>query len=126
MKLHADKADRHAIVAYGAGWVLVNGERYTSSLLLSATEGPFPWDCTCFTDLTSEQLDGLLKPLTHTPELIVLGTGSRQRWIHPALLENLMVQRIGVEIMDTSAACRTYNILASERRHVVAALLLGD
>jgi uncharacterized protein len=58
------------------------------------------------------------------PELVIFGSGARHRFIAPALVRCLIDQRIGVEMMDTAAACRTYNILASEGRAVLAALLL--
>lgn len=126
MKLHADKADRYAITAYGEDWIAVNGERHTRSLLLSATEGASPWDCNRFADLTAAHFDQLLQSLAEPPELVLLGSGSRLRFVRPALLQGLIARRIGVETMDTGAACRTYNILAGEGRRVVAALLLAD
>lgn len=58
------------------------------------------------------------------PELIIFGSGGRLRFPPPAFLATLMKLRIGVETMDTLAACRTYNILAGEGRHVLAALLI--
>ena len=58
------------------------------------------------------------------PELVLLGTGTRQRFPKPALLRPLIERRIGIETMNTAAACRTYNVLLSEDRAVVAALLL--
>lgn len=57
------------------------------------------------------------------PELVIFGSGQRLRFPHPSLLHILMASRIGVETMDTAAACRTYNVLVSEGRRVVAALL---
>jgi uncharacterized protein len=57
------------------------------------------------------------------PELVVFGSGARLRFPPTALLRSLIDARIGIETMDTAAACRTYNVLASERRAVVAALL---
>jgi uncharacterized protein len=62
--------------------------------------------------------------LTLRPELVVFGSGTRHRFIAPALVRCLIEQGIGVEMMDTAAACRTYNILAGEGRCVLAALLL--
>lgn len=123
MKLHADKADLYAITAYGEGWVAINGERHTCSLVLSSTGGVLPWACTRFDELTATHFDSLL---TGRPELVVFGSGSRLRFARPALLQALMAQRVGVETMDTAAACRTYNILAGEGRRVTAALLIGD
>ena len=58
------------------------------------------------------------------PELVIFGSGSRLRFVPPAFFSGLMSLRIGVETMDTLAACRTYNILAGEGRHVIAALLI--
>ena len=58
------------------------------------------------------------------PELVIFGSGARLRFPAPGLLRDLIERRIGVETMDTAAACRTYNVLASEGRSVVAALLL--
>jgi len=59
-----------------------------------------------------------------TPELVILGTGRTLQFPTPALTESLLMKGIGVEIMDTAAACRTYNVLMHEGRHVVAALIL--
>ena len=66
----------------------------------------------------------LVEHAAEPPELVVFGSGTRLRFAPPALLRGLMARRIGVETMDTAAACRTYNILAGEGRRVVAALLL--
>ena len=59
------------------------------------------------------------------PELVIFGSGARHRFVHASLLRCLIERGIGVETMDTAAACRTYNVLAGESRRVVAALLLG-
>jgi len=63
---------------------------------------------------------------TTQPELVIFGSGSRLRFAPPALMRALMQKRIGIETMDTLAACRTYNILAGEGRQVIAALLIED
>lgn len=123
MKLHADKADLYAITAYGEDWVTINGQRHSSSLVLSSTDGVTPWNCGRFDELTPAHFEALL---AHRPELVVFGSGTRLRFARPALLQSLIAQRIGVETMDTAAACRTYNILAGEGRRVTAALLIGD
>lgn len=59
------------------------------------------------------------------PEVVIYGSGPRLQFLSPALLKALIALRIGVETMDTAAACRTYNVLASERRRVLAALLVA-
>jgi len=69
--------------------------------------------------------DSHLEEILHLePELVLLGTGPRQQFPEPALLALLLEQQIGVEVMDTAAACRTYNILMQEGRQVVAGLML--
>ena len=62
--------------------------------------------------------------LAMQPELVIFGSGERLRFAAPALMASLFERRIGVETMDTAAACRTFNVLAGERRRVVAALLV--
>lgn len=123
MKLHADKTDLYAITAYGDGWVAVNGERHTRSLVLNGASGLQAWDCLRFEDLQPAHFEALLAT---EPELVVFGSGARLRFVRPALLQSLIERRIGIETMDTAAACRTYNILAGEGRRVTAALLIGD
>ena len=124
MKLHADKLDTQSVTAYGEGWIAVNGQRHTQSLVLASSGQLVPWTCTRFEDLTEAHFSMLASVMTEAPELVVFGSGSKLRFLPPALLRSLMGQRIGVETMDTTAACRTNNILASEGRRVVAALLI--
>ncbi len=121
MKLQADKLEGLVISGHGPGWIAVNGEKKSGSILLSSRGLCLDWPCLRFEDLTSAhfaQLDSM------DAELVIFGSGARLRFPQPQWLQGLMVRRIGLETMDTAAACRTYNILASEGRHVVAALLL--
>ncbi len=124
MKLHADKRDTHSITAYGEGWIAVNGQRHSHSLVLASNGQLLPWECARFEDLTAAHFAALSSAIPEGPELVIFGSGTKLRFLRPALLGGLMAQRIGVETMDTAAACRTYNILASEGRRVVAALLI--
>lgn len=120
MKLHADKTTLNAVTAYGSGWIEINGERHAHSVVL-APEGPVQrWDVEEFAALSAEHFSGLL---SLQPELVLFGSGGRQRFPHPRLTAALAHERIGVEVMDTQAACRTYNILAAEGRRVIAALI---
>lgn len=121
MKLQPDKFDGLAISGYGPGWVGVNGEKITGSIIIGSRGQRLDWSCRSFETLTAEhfaQLAGL------DAELIIFGSGERLRFPPPAWLKPLMDQRIGLETMDTQAACRTYNILAGEGRNVLVALLL--
>lgn len=123
MKLQPDKSPAPLINAHGAGWIEVSGQRFEHSLLLSSSPAvpPVLWRPVCFEDLADEDFrDWKIEEI----ELVILGSGSSLRFPRPEWLTHLMQQRIGVETMDTPAACRTYNILASEGRKVTAALLV--
>ncbi len=124
MKLHADKPDVQTITAYGEGWIAVDGQRHQASLVLGSSGRQAPWNCSRFDDLTAAHFDSLLTLSPEPPELVVFGSGDRLRFPRPALIQRLIERRIGIETMDTAAACRTYNILAGEGRRVVVALLL--
>jgi uncharacterized protein len=121
MKLQPDKFEVQAISGYGPGWVGVNGERVQSSIVIGSRGERFAWNCARFEDLSALHFEQLIES---KPELVVFGSGSRLRFASPAFMRALMAQRIGIETMDTLAACRTYNILAGEGRNVVAALLI--
>ena len=99
----------------------VNSQLYTNSLLLPWSGAVLPWSCANFDALTVQHFEALLGL---NPELVIFGSGQRLRFASPSLLCPLIEQRIGIETMDTAAACRTYNVLAHEGRNVVAALLL--
>lgn len=121
MKLHPDKATAlNTFTGYGDGFVEVNAQRHDGALVMMP-EGPVQaWPVDAFESLTAAHFDTLL---ALRPELVILGTGARQRFPHPTLLRALTAARIGVEAMDSRAACRTYNILMTEGRHVLVALL---
>lgn len=125
MKLQPDRLDVQSILAYGTGWVGLgnNGvaEKIDYSVVIGSRGEKLPWDCQRFEQLTAEHF-ALLAGMK--PELVIFGSGTRLRFPPPAFLRGPMAQRIGIETMDTLAACRTYNILAGEGRHVVAALLI--
>ena len=121
MKLQPDTFDVPFINGYGPGWVAVSGEKLESSVVIGARGQRLAWDCSRFEDLSASHF-ALLASLD--TELVVFGSGVRLRFPRPQWLAALMDRRIGVETMDTHAACRTYNILAGEGRNVVAALLI--
>ena len=125
MKLQPDRLDVQSILGYGPGWVGLghNGvaEKIEHSVVIGSRGEKFDWHCTRFEQLTQEHFTLLAKT---RPELVIFGSGARLRFPPPAFLRALMAERIGVETMDTLAACRTYNILAGEGRQVIAALLI--
>jgi uncharacterized protein len=122
MKLQPDAASGPTITGYGPGWVAVNGEQVTASIVIPSNGLRIGWDCASFDALTERHF-ALLADLDC--ELVVFGSGEKIRFPHPAWLQTLYARRIGVETMDTQAACRTYNFLAAEGRKVVAALISG-
>ncbi len=121
MKLQADATYGPTITGYGPGWVAVNGERFSSSIIVNSVSGRSDWDCARFEDLQASHFEQLT---TLGAELVLFGSGERIRFPQAQWLQSLYARRIGVETMDTQAACRTYNFLAGEGRKVVAALLL--
>ena len=121
MKLQPDKSDVQTLTAHGPGWVAVNNEKVEGSIVVGSRGERFAWDCNRFDDLGPAHFEQLVEL---GAELVIFGSGSRIRFPRPAWLAALMSRRTGVETMDTGAACRTYNILAAEGRHVIAALLV--
>lgn len=126
MKLHADKPDANTITAYGDGWIAVNGERLSQSVVLASSGERIDWRCKSHDELDAGHFTSLLELTDTPPELVIFGSGRRLRFVRPSLLQSLINQGIGVETMDTQAACRTFNILAGEGRRVLAALLIED
>ncbi len=122
MKLQPDRIEGvNAVTAITDGTVRINGLPHSASLLLPWRGDVQAWPCGDFADLRAEHFE-LLVALA--PELVIFGSGSRIRFAAPAVLRPLIERGIGIETMDTAAACRTYNVLASEGRAVVAALLI--
>ena len=122
MKLHrSTPASAQTITAYGDDYVMVNGERRDSSAVITA-ERTVDWQNRTFDALTREDftfLAGL------GVEIVLLGTGARQRFPDPRLTRPLAQAGVGLEVMDLKAACRTYNILIAEERKVGLALLFA-
>ncbi len=128
MKLHLTAADGHfTVTGHAPGRIDINGRRHQRSLLImpdrvDADWGPGPTEA-----LAAEHLADLaVRPGMVAGKVLLLGTGSRQRFPPASWLKPLIDLGIGVEVMDTGAACRTYNILLGERRPVAAALLPVD
>jgi uncharacterized protein len=103
----------------GAG-VWVGTQAYQHSAIVPWSGAVRAWPPRRFDDLTQADFDSLLQD---NPELVIFGSGAHLRFPRPALLRGLIERGVGFETMDTAAACRTYNVLVSEGRNVVAALL---
>lgn len=122
MKLHATNTKQYqTVTAYDDDGVEFNAQRFTTSLIVLPEVAPVPWLVTQFDDLSSEHFEQIAATL---PDVVILGTGNRQRFVHPKLIGSLTSKHKGVECMDNQAACRTYNILMAEGRKVALALIM--
>jgi uncharacterized protein len=123
MKFQPDTAEGvNTITRHEAGAIWVGAVPYRHSLLLPWQGAVLDWGATNCDELSAAHFERIV---ALAPEVVIFGSGARLRFVSPALHRALIERRIGIEAMDTAAACRTYNVLASERRSVVAALLIG-
>ena len=113
--------NHHAITGYGPDWVRVNQQEFRRSLIVTPERLVTDWPPQTFGDLVEAHF-AVIAELE--PEIVLLGTGSRQRFPRPALVQSLLARGVGVDVMDLDAACRTYNVVMLEGRRVAAALLL--
>lgn len=121
MKVSLDFNDEaHMIRSYHRGGVSIRDQEWRESVLISRRRIE-AWAPASFDELAGEHFEAIAEL---EPEIVIVGTGERQQFPHPRLTRPLIDRGIGVEIMDTGAACRTYNIILAEGRRVVAALLM--
>lgn len=111
---------RNLFTGYGDGYVEVNGRRMTASLIATADQ-LLDWDVASAAALAEAHVAAIL---ALKPGIVLFGSGKAFAFPDPAVLMSLHQARIGVEVMDTRAACRTYNILLGEDRDVLAALIV--
>jgi len=121
LKFHlSNNSGQNVFTAHGAGYVQVNDQRFEQPIIVTPGQVLSDWPARSFASLTEADFSLFL---TLQPEVLLLGTGSQHRFAHPQLYRALTAAGIGVEFMSTPAACRTFNILMSEDRKVVAAIL---
>ena len=116
MDIHPEQREQHTIQSYSDGQILVNGTIYASSCWLTKDRLE-AWEVASLSDLTLEQLQPLLD---QNPEVILLAQQQPPLQLPPTLLQPLFAKRIGVECLAIGAACRTFNLLLSEGRRVIA------
>jgi uncharacterized protein len=150
LKLHTDPASAlNTVTAYGDGYIEVNQVRFSHAVAFGPEGAVTHWPVESPGDITPallRQAAGLPEPRRDpmafldegetaaeevlppgAPEVLLIGTGSRQQFLPADVLRPLLRARVGIEVMDTQAAARTYNILMSEGRRVVVALIpTGD
>lgn len=121
MKLNLEQDPRlNLVTGYGDGHLMINRVRHDGNLLLDANRVIGGWAPGGFAALDASDFAAIV---ALGPEVVLVGTGSRLRFPPVGVLRPLIEARIGYEIMDLAAACRTYNVLVSEGRAVAAALL---
>ena len=123
MKFAEDlSGDGYVITAYDATGIAINGKRFEQSLLIATQKLEENWPPGSIAELDSEHIQQISDM---QPELIILGTGNKLVFPPVEIYAALIRQNIGIEFMDTGAACRTYNILSGEGRNVVAGIIIG-
>lgn len=121
MKFQLSVESEAHFTGYGEGYVAVNGQRYEHNLLVMPGHPVTAWKVPAFEHLGTADFEALL---ALGPEIVLLGVGSQFRFPRPEITRPLLDAHVGVEVMDTPAACRTYNILLSEGRKVLGAILI--
>lgn len=122
MKFQPDHlAGTNVVTRHAPGCLWVGGTMFAASVLVPWAGEVLPWRPATPEDLVAADFDAVL---ALQPEVVIYGSGAGLRLVSPVLVRGLIERRIGVETMDTAAACRTYNVLVSEGRRAVAALLL--
>ncbi len=122
MKFAQDNQNEgYVITAYGNDSVSINGKPFHQSLIITPTKLEENWAITSIDQLMQNHVEQIL---ALKPELIIIGTGDKLVFPAVELYSSIIQHGIGVDFMDTGAACRTYNILMSEDRDVVAGLIL--
>jgi len=122
VKLQSDPhSGANTITGYGDGYIEINKIPYSHAVLLSSDGEILEWAVKSFDELSPADFTQMA---SLKPELIIIGTGKRQRFPKPELLKTLIDAKLGFEVMDSQAACRTYNILVGEGRQVLLALIV--
>ncbi len=123
MKLHlASAGGKNRFTGYGEGYIAINHQQYCGSMVVTPDALHETWQVADFAALRDTHMQYLI---ALQPEIVILGTGAVQRFPLPAMMRHFTAAQIGVEVMATPAACRTYNILLAEGRAVIAAVLVS-
>jgi len=121
VELTLDRPGDHLFIrSFGAHGIQVVDDVYTTPIILSASDLIRDWAITNISEFGHDDIDRIMDL---RPELVLIGTGARQVFLQPSLMMRFYERHVGVEIMTTEAACRTFNVLVSELRNVAAALI---
>ena len=124
MKLHLTTAENnHLITACDTHFIEINKQKIGCSLLVMPQQLIKDWGVASFATLNEAHIETIAE---FNPEVVLLGTGEKHQFLHPNMTKSLAIKGIPLECMTTAAACRTYNILMSEGRNVLAALIVEN
>jgi uncharacterized protein len=112
---------KYQINSFKPGQVVINKQIYINSIIIAPEQIITNWQPQNYAEITEYDLKSILDL---SPQIVIIGTGEQQHFLDQELLLPFLKQGIGIEIMNTDAACRTYNVLMSEGRNIVAGLLL--
>jgi len=115
------KEGAQIIQSYAGGSFRVSGNVYESAIIVSA-ERTVPWDVSRFDALTAEDFQPIIDDISNI-DVVLMGTGAQMQFLPAPLKKALRVQGLSIDVMDTGAACRTYNVLMAEGRRVVTLLM---
>lgn len=121
MKLNQEIGSGNRIRSYEPGRVQINDDIFSHSVIVAPDRLIADWPPQTLAELKEQDLQLILE---FEPEVVILGTGSAQQFPARAILQHILKAGIGIEVMESGAACRTYNVLMAEDRRVVAALFL--
>ncbi|MBI4005804.1 MAG: Mth938-like domain-containing protein [Gammaproteobacteria bacterium] len=121
MELDSFPDGKYRIDSYKKGLISINGIKYSSSLIITPAQLIPDWPPQRFTDLATQHIEQIT---ALAPEIIIIGTGNKICFLPPELVSLIGNLNIGVEVMDTGAACRCYNLLIGEGREVAAGLIV--
>lgn len=118
-----NEVNNSLIEARGPNKIKFKGRWFTNSFIILNNEAIESWEHSAVVDFTVDDFSIAIK---HTSELVLLGTGDTQIFPQNSVLTELLKQGIGVEVMDTVSACRTFNVLTAEYRSPLAMLIMGN
>ncbi len=115
------RPNTHVVSRYAADGLWIGTNHYATSVIVTA-DAVTPWAARSVADLSTNDIDAVL---ALQPELILLSTGTQQRFPAPAILYHALTRRVGIEVMEIGGAARTYNVLVGDGRRVALAALIG-
>lgn len=115
------RADAQVIQSYASGKFRVSGQVYDGAIIVSGSATTL-WGAQSSSTLDEQSFEPLIQRADEI-DVVLLGSGAKMQFLDPALKKSLKDKGLSVDVMDTGAACRTYNVLMAEGRRVVAALL---